>query len=141
MHRRPECLLILGRFDVLVPLDHFFGRLLRTVFGVTWFILLHRWFRMIIVAFGVDQSIEPSGALVAIFTIAGLGAASAPSLWFLLGGFIFRIVTVLLLRRVHHVYIVRRGGYPPPYEQWFLSFSCIVVRTVDVSGVEVKHVS
>ena len=83
-----------------------FGRLLRTMFGVTWFVLLHRWFCMVIVAFEVDWSIDPSGALAAIFTVAGLGTASAPSLWLLPGGFIFRIVAVVLLGRIHHVNVV-----------------------------------
>ena len=80
--------------------------LLRTVFGVTWFVLLHRWFRLVVVAFGVDRSIDPSGALADIFTVAGLGTASALSLWLLPGGFIFRVVTVVLLGRIHHVYVV-----------------------------------
>ncbi len=82
------------------------GRLFRTVFGVTWLVLLHRWVHMVVVAFEVDWGVDLSGTLVAIFTIAGLGAASAPSLWFLPGGFIFRIVAIILLRPVHHVYIV-----------------------------------
>ena len=82
------------------------GHLLRTVFGVTWLVLLHRWVRMVVVAFGVDWSIDPSGALAAIFTVAGLGTASAPSLWLLPGGFIFRIVTVVLLGHIYHVYVM-----------------------------------
>ena len=81
------------------------GRLLRTVLGVTWLVLLHRWVRMVVVAFGVDWGVDLSGAVVAIFTVAVLGGASAPSLWFLPGGFVFRIVAVIL-RCVHHVYIV-----------------------------------
>ena len=61
---------------------------------------------MVVVAFGVDWGVDLSGALVAIFTVAGLGAVSAPSFWLLPGGFIFRIVVVVLLGRIPHVYIV-----------------------------------
>ena len=46
------------------------GRLLRTVFGMTWLVLLHRWVCMVIVAFGVDWGVDLPGALVAIFTVA-----------------------------------------------------------------------
>ena len=61
---------------------------------------------MVVVAFGVNRSIDPSGALARIFTVAELGTAFAPSLWLLPGGFIFRIVAVVLLGRIHHVYVV-----------------------------------
>ena len=61
---------------------------------------------MVVVAFGVDWGVDLSSAVIAIFTVAGLGAAFALSFWLLPGGFIFRIVAVILLRRIHHVYIV-----------------------------------
>ena len=85
------------------------GRLLRVVFGVTWLILLHRWVHMVVVAFGVDWGVNFSCAVIAIFTVTGLRAASAPSFWLLSGGFILRcvlFVAIVLLRRVHHVYII-----------------------------------
>ena len=82
------------------------GRLLRAVFDVTWFILLHRWVHMVVVAFGIDWCVDLSSAVIAIFTVAGLGAASAPSFWLLSGGSILWFVAVILLRRIHHVYIV-----------------------------------
>ena len=61
---------------------------------------------MVVVAFGVDCGVDLSSAVIAIFTVAGLGMASAPSLWLLPGGFIFRIFTVVLLGRIHHVYVM-----------------------------------
>ena len=85
------------------------GRLLRAVFGMTWLILLHRWVHMVVVAFGVDWVVDLSSAVIAIFTVDGLRAASVPSFWLLSGGFILRSVlflAVVLLGRVHHVYIV-----------------------------------
>ena len=78
------------------------GRLLRAVFGVTWLILVH----MVVVAFGVDWGVNLSSAAIAIFTVAGLRAASAPLFWLLSGGFILHFVAIVLLRRVHHVYII-----------------------------------
>ena len=81
-------------------------RLLRAVFGVTWLILLHRWVHMVVVAFGVDWGVNLSSVVIAIFTMAGLGAASALSYLLLSGGFILRFITVVVLRRIHHVYIV-----------------------------------
>ena len=48
------------------------GRLLQVVFGVTWLILLHRWVHVVVIAFRVCWYVDPSCALVAIFTIAGL---------------------------------------------------------------------
>ena len=82
------------------------GRLLRTVFDAAWLFLLHRWVHMVVVAFGVDCGVVLSSGVIAIFTVAGLGAASVPSFWLLSGGFILRFVAVILLRRIHHVYIV-----------------------------------
>ena len=82
------------------------GRLLRTVFGVTWLILLYCWVHMVVVAFGVDWGVDPSSAVIAIFTIAGLGAASVPSVWLLSKGFILCFVAIVLLRHIHHVYII-----------------------------------
>ena len=82
------------------------GRLLRAVFGVTWLILLHRWVHMVVVAFRVDWGVDLSSAVIAIFTVAGLRAACAPSFWLLSGGFILRSVAIVLLRRIHHVYII-----------------------------------
>ena len=85
------------------------GRLFRAVFGVTWLILLHRCVHVVIVAFGVDPGINFSCTVVAIFTVTGLRAAPAPSFWLLSGGFILRcvpFVAVVLLRRVHHVYVI-----------------------------------
>ena len=85
------------------------GRLLRAVFGVTWLILLHRWVHMVVVAFGVDWGVDFFSAVIAIFTVAGLRAASAPLFWLLSGGFILHcvfFVAIVLLRRVHHVYII-----------------------------------
>ena len=38
------------------------------------------------------------------------------------------------------MYIIRRGGCPAPHGWWFLFFSYIVVHTVDVLRVEIKHV-
>ena len=61
---------------------------------------------MVVVAFGVDWGVDLSSAVIAIFTVAGLGVASAPSFWLLSGGFILWFVAVLLLRHIHHVYIV-----------------------------------
>ena len=61
---------------------------------------------MVVVAFGVDWVVDLSSAIIAIFIVAGLGAASAPSFWLLPGGFIFRIVAVVLLGCIHHVYVV-----------------------------------
>ena len=58
------------------------GRLLRAVFGVTWLILLHCWVHMVVVAFGVDWDVDLSSDVIAIFTVARLGAASAPSFGF-----------------------------------------------------------
>ena len=109
MHRHPDCALVCGglmssSLGIIV-----IGRLLRTVFGVTWLILLHRLVHMVVVAFGVDWGVDLSGALIAIFTVAGLGAASVPSFWLLPEGFILRcvlFVAIFLLRRVHHVYII-----------------------------------
>ena len=85
------------------------GHLLRAVFGLTWLILLHRWVRVVIVAFGVDRGVNFSRAVVAIFTVTGLRAAPAPSFCLLSRGFILHCVlfiAVIFLRRVHHVYIV-----------------------------------
>ena len=61
---------------------------------------------MVVVAFGVDWGVDLSGTLVAIFTVAGLGVASAPSFWLFSGGFILRFMAFVLLRRIHHVYII-----------------------------------
>ena len=85
------------------------GRLLRAVFGVTWLILLHCWVHMVIVAFGIDWGVDFSSIVIAIFTVARLRAASALSFWLLSGGFILccvLFVATVLLRRVHHVYII-----------------------------------
>ena len=85
------------------------GRLLRTVFDAARLFLLHRWVHMVVVAFGVDWGVDFSSAVIAIFTVAGLRSASAPSFWLLFGGFILRcvfFVAIVLLRRVHHVYII-----------------------------------
>ena len=85
------------------------GRLLRAVFGVTWLILLHRWVHMVVLAFGVDWGVDFSSAVIAIFTVARLRAASASSFWLLSRGFILccvLFVAIVLLRRVHHVYII-----------------------------------
>ena len=82
------------------------GRLLRTVLGVTWLVLLHRWFSMDIVAFGVDRSIDSSGALPDVVIVTGFGTASAPSLWFLPRGVIFWVVNIAFLGCIHHVYVV-----------------------------------
>ena len=61
---------------------------------------------MVVVAFGVDWGIDLSSAVIALFTVARLGATSAPSFWLLSGGLILRFVTVVFFRRIHHVYIV-----------------------------------
>ena len=61
------------------------GHLLRAMFGVAWLVLLHCWVHMVVVAFGVDWGVDLFGAFIAIFTVAGLGAASAPSFWLLSG--------------------------------------------------------
>ena len=82
------------------------GRLLRAMFGVTWLILLHRWVHMVVVAFEVDWGVDLSSAVIAIFTVAGLGAAPAPSFWLLSGGFILRFVAVIFFRRIHHVNVI-----------------------------------
>ena len=85
------------------------GYLHRTWFGVTWLFLLHRWVHIVVVAFGVDWGVDFSSAVIAIFTVAGLRAVPAPSFWLLSGGFILRcvlFVAVILLRCVHHVYII-----------------------------------
>ena len=84
------------------------GRLLWVVFGVTWLILLHRWVHMVVVAFGADRGVNFPFAVITIFTVTGLGVAPAPSFWLFSEGFILRCVlsvAVVLLRRVHHVYI------------------------------------
>ena len=82
------------------------GRLLWAMFGVTWLIMLHHWVHMVVVAFGVDWGVDLSSVVIALFTVAGLRAASAPSFWLLFGGFILHFVAIVLLRRVHHVYII-----------------------------------
>ena len=61
---------------------------------------------MVVVAFGVDWGVDLSSAVIAAFIVAGVGAASAPTLWLLSGGFVLRFIAIVLLRRVHHVYIV-----------------------------------
>ena len=94
MRHRPDCAPVPGQFDE---------------FSVTWLILLHRWVHLVVVAFGVDRGVYFSSAIIAIFTVAGLRAASAPLFWLLSGGFILRcvlFVAIVLLRRVHHVYII-----------------------------------
>ena len=83
--RDDECIIVrtvllsMGRLMSLSLGIAVIGRLLRAVFGVTWLILLHRWVHMVVVAFGVDWGIDLSSAVIAIFTVAGLRAASAPS--------------------------------------------------------------
>lgn len=106
MHHRPGYLLVLGQFDELDPLDHCLRASAPNCVRVTWFILLHRWFRMVIVAFGVEWIIHSPGALADIVTVARFGTASMPSLWFLPRGVIFRIVTITFLGHIHHIYVV-----------------------------------
>ena len=70
------------------------GRLLRTVFGVTWFMLLHRWVHMVVVAFGVSQSVILFWVVITIFTVNGLKVAHAP-LFLLLSGGLSSVVSFL----------------------------------------------
>ena len=59
----------------------------------------------------------------------------------LLGGVILRyLVAIAFIGCIHHVYVIRRGGFPVPFRCWFMFVSYIVVHTVDVFGVEVEHV-
>ena len=61
---------------------------------------------MVVVAFGVDWGVDLSSAVIAIFTVAGLGAAYVPSFWLLSGGFILRFVAVVFFRRIHYVNVI-----------------------------------
>ena len=109
MHHRPDCAPFPRQVDEFGPRIAVIGRLLQVAFGMTWLILLHRWVHMAVVAFGVDWGVDLSSVVIAIFTVAGLRAVSAPSFWLLSMGFILRcvfLVTIVLLRRVHHVYII-----------------------------------
>ena len=72
MHRRPDCTLLRRQDDEFGPRDRCAQASVRAVFGVAWLILLHRWVHMVIVAFGVDQGVNFSCAVIAIFTVAGL---------------------------------------------------------------------
>ena len=109
MHHRPDCLLVLGRFDELVPLDH--------CLRVSALICVRR--DLVHPApslgpyghccLGVNRGVDFSCAVIAIFTMTGPKAAPTPSFLLLPGGFILRcvlFVTVIFLRRVHHVDVI-----------------------------------
>ena len=64
-----------------------------------------------------------------------------PALRLLLGGVILHCsIAIPFFWGVHHVFVIRRGGFPGPNRRWFFIVSFIGVHTVDVFGVEVEHV-
>src|SRR3954466_6438690 len=96
-----------------------------------------------LVFFGAIRSIIISRAGITVFALAGFRAAPlTPALRLFLGGVIpRRSIAISFFWGIHHVYVIRRGGFPAPYRCWFLIVSCIGVHTVDVFGVDVEYVS
>ena len=101
MHRQPDYPPLRGQFDAFGPRD------IVRLFGMAWLFLLHCWVH--IVAFGVNRSVIFPCVVIAIFTVTRLRAAHALSFLFLSGGFILRcvlFVTIVFLKRVHHVDVI-----------------------------------
>ena len=64
---------------------------------------------MVVVSFGVNRGIIISCVVVAVFTVAGFGAASTAPLWWLIEGIILCcVVTIALFWCVHHIYHMMR---------------------------------
>ena len=97
MRHRPDCLLVLGRIGEFIPLDHFLRAYDPDFVRRDLVCPTPSWFRVVVVPFGVDRSVDPSGALADIFTVAGFGAASASSLWLLLEGVIPHCILPFLI--------------------------------------------
>ena len=74
------------------------------MFIVPWLILLHHWVHGVVVSFGVGRGIILSCAAIAVFGVAGFGAA--PSLERIILCCILRFLAVVFFGCVHHVYII-----------------------------------